>query len=120
MTGQKNTGFWNVQVHEAGRYVIRLRRWPEEADLPISVAIPPGISVPGAKAYRTTPGVAIAPIQASLSIANIEVEKQVNPGDKEVVFELDLPAGKTQMTGLFHSKNGQTHGAYYAYVSKED
>jgi len=120
MTGKKNTGFWNVQVHEAGRYVIRLRRWPEEADLPISVAIPPGTSVPGAKAYRTTPGVAIAPIQASLSIANIEVEKQVTPGDKEVVFELNLPAGKTQMTGLFHSENGQTHGAYYAYVSKED
>lgn len=120
LAGDKNTGFWNVNVHEAGRYEIRLRRWPEETDLPINASLAPGAPVPGAKAYRTTPGEAIHPNQASLTIADVEVEKAVKDGDKEVVFVVELPAGKTQMSGLFHSADGKKHGAYYAYVTKRD
>lgn len=120
LTGEKNTGFWNVKVHQAGRYQIRLRRWPEETDLAINAPLEPGPAVPGAKAYRTTMGEPIQPNQASLTIADIEVEKAVNAGDKEVVFEVDLPVGKTRMAGLFHSPDGSKHGAYYAYVKKLD
>ena len=120
VTGKRNTGFWNVNVHEAGRYEIRLRRWPEEADLPINASLPPGADVPGAKAYRTAPGAAINPNQATLSIGAVEAEKEVKSGDKEVVFEVTLPAGKTRMSALFKAADGQQHGAYYAYVTKKD
>ena len=120
VTGKGNTGFWNVQVHQAGTYQIRLRRWPEESDLAINASLEPGASVPGAKAYRTAAGQGINPNQASLKIAGLEMEKEVKPGDKEVIFELKLPAGKTRMSALFLSADGQQHGAYYAYVTKKN
>ena len=52
-------GHWNVQFEEAGQYTFRLRRWPQETNVAIDAALPPGTQVPGARAYRTTPGKAI-------------------------------------------------------------
>jgi arylsulfatase B len=119
VNGDRNTGFWNVYVHEAGQYEVRLRRWPEEANLAINASLPPGADVPGVKAYRTSAGQAINPSQASLSIAEIEMETEVKPGDHEAVFNLELPKGKTRMLALFHGAKGQEHGAYYVYVTKK-
>ncbi|MEM7316871.1 MAG: arylsulfatase, partial [Planctomycetota bacterium] len=56
--GDRNTGFWNVEVIEDGNYTFRLRRWPEETDMPINASLPPGAAVPGQKAFRVTPGAA--------------------------------------------------------------
>ena len=114
--GDKNTGFWNVKVTKAGNYEIRLRRWPKEADASIDAALPAGAAVPGAKAYRTEPGVAISPTKATIQVGDVTAEKPVKAGAKEVVFRVTLPKGKTRMTALFHSENDTKHGAYYAYV----
>jgi arylsulfatase B len=119
MTGAKNTGFWNVLVHEAGQYEIRLRRWPEESDLAIDSSLAPGAPVPGVKAFRVTPGKAIHPTKATLIIGDVSAEMPVQAGDKEVVFEVALPAGKTQMTASFEAPDGEKHGAYFAYVTKK-
>lgn len=119
MTGEGNTGFWNVLVYEAGDYEIRLRRWPQEADAAIDAALKAGEDVPGVKAYRATPGKAIAAQQASLRIGEIQLEKAVRPGDKEVVFDVTLTAGKTKMEAIFHAPDGGFHGAYYVYVTKK-
>ncbi len=48
------------------------------------------------------------------------MEMAVKPGDKEVTFDIELPAGKTKMLALFHSEDGMQHGAYYAYVTKAE
>lgn len=45
--GEKMNGAWNVVVDRAGEYEITLRRWPVEADTPISQRLPP---------YRATDG----------------------------------------------------------------
>lgn len=119
MNGAENTGFWNVFVHEAGDYEIRLRRWPETADLPINAATPPGADVPGVKPYRATSGKAINPVKATISVGKVTAESSIQPGDKEVVFHLKLKQGKTQMTALFIGAQGEEHGAYYAYVLKK-
>ncbi|PHS10299.1 MAG: N-acetylgalactosamine-4-sulfatase [Blastopirellula sp.] len=119
VTGEKNTGFWNVKVVEAGEYEIRLRRWPEEADLAIDAALAPGAPVPGVKAYRVTEGMQINPVKASLKIGDVSAEADVKPGDKEVVFNLKLPAGKTRMSALFTTADDKFYGAYYAYVTKK-
>lgn len=119
LNGDGNTGFWNVNVVEAGKYTIRLRRWPEEIDLAIDAALAPGAPVPGAKAFREAPGFAVKANKASIKIGNISSTKAVSPGDKEVVFELDLPAGRTRMSALFMTAEGAKYGAYFAYVSKE-
>ncbi|MDA1229583.1 MAG: arylsulfatase [Planctomycetota bacterium] len=117
--GKGNTGFWNVMVYEDGDYEIRLRRWPETADLAINASLPPGAAVPGAKAYRTTPGKAINPVKATLQIGEVSAELSVKPGDKEVVFNLRLAKGKTRMAGLFIGEQGEEHGAYFAYVTRK-
>ncbi|MBM83081.1 MAG: N-acetylgalactosamine-4-sulfatase [Planctomycetaceae bacterium] len=119
VTGARNTGFWNVKVVEAGDYEIRLRRWPEEADLPINASLKPGTDVPGVKAFRTAPGQEIEPVKATVSIGDVNAEATVDPGVKEVKFQLKLPAGKSRLTALFETADGKTYGAYYAYVTKK-
>ncbi|APZ96079.1 arylsulfatase [Fuerstiella marisgermanici] len=119
MNGDRNTGFWNVLVHEAGDYEIRLRRWPETADKPLNASLPPGADVPGVKAYRTQPGKAIQPVKASIKVGKVSAKADIQPGDREVVFNLTLPQGKTRMTALFTTADGEEFGPYYAYVQKK-
>lgn len=119
MNGDANTGFWNVYIVEDGDYEIRLRRWPETADLPIDADLEPGAEVPGVRAYRTTPGKAISPTKASLQVGNVSATADVSPGMTEVVFNLKLKAGKTRMAGLFITADGTEYGSYYAYVKKK-
>ena len=107
-----------VLVVEDGDYEVRLRRWPEEIDKPINASIPAGAPVPGAKAFRTTPGAAISATKATVAIGDVKAETAVEPGAKEVVFQLKLKAGKQRMSALFHGEGGP-HGAYFAYVRKK-
>jgi arylsulfatase B len=119
LTGERNTGFWNVKVVESGEYEIRLRRWPAEADVAISAPLEPGEPVPGVNAFRTTPGKSINPTKASLTIGGVSATSEVPEGAKEVKFTLQLEAGKTRMSALFEEAGGETYGAYYAYIEKK-
>jgi hypothetical protein len=42
----------------------------------------------------------------------------VEPGAKEVVFRLELAAGKTTMEATFVTADNVVYGAYYAYVER--
>ncbi len=125
VNGKANTGYWNVNVVEDGEYEFRLRRWPEEIDLPINASLPPGADVPGAKAYRTTSGKQIEPVRASIQIGKMRAKSDskttqiVKPGAKEVVFNLKLKAGKTRLTTLFTTADDTEYGAYFVYVTKK-
>ena len=119
VTGDRNTGFWNVKVVEAGDYEIRLRRWPQTTGLAIDAQLEPGASVPGAKAYRTKPGKPIAAVKATIEVAGVTDSTEVAQGAKEVIFNLKLPAGKTRLSALFHTADGDKYGAYYAYVKRK-
>ena len=119
VTNAKDIGFWNVKVVKDGDYEFRLRRWPEESDLAIDTAIPPGASVPGVKSYRAHAGVAIKPVKATLQIGDLTKETQVKPGTKEVIFNVKLKAGKTRLSTRFIEANGKQFGAYYVYVRKK-
>ena len=118
MSGEENTGYWNVNVVRAGEYEIRLRRWPREAATAIDAALPPGDDVPGAKAYRTTPGKAVAANVATLAVAGEQLRTSLPPGSQEVTFRLRLPAGRTRMEARFETAEGESYGAYYAYVER--
>ncbi len=119
MTGADKTGYWNVKVVEDGDYEFRLRRWPAEADTAITAGIDPGEAVPGEPAYRTTPGKALSISKATLKIAEQEEEKPVEPGAKDVVFNLKLNAGVARLTARLIAEDGQTYGAYYASVERQ-
>jgi arylsulfatase B len=113
-------GHWAVKVLATGEYTISLRRWPVEADQPITAPLPPGDDVPGAsKAFRTHPGVAIPAVTAVLRIDSRDLEtKPVEAGDRCVTFTTTLTAGSYQLAPVFVDAEGNEVGAYYAIVTK--
>jgi arylsulfatase B len=115
-------GHWAVKVVRDGRYTIGLRRWPVEADRPITAGLPAGPDVPGAsRAYRAHEGVAIAVVRASLRIDGREWEsKPVSPDDKQITFTATLRAGSHQLAPVFVTASGDEIGAYYAVVTAVD
>ena len=118
MSGEANTGFWNVKVVEDGFYQIRLRRWPKEVDRPIDASLPAGKLVPGERPFRAVPGKPFQAVRASVQIGDQQAEGSVAAGAKEVVFDIELPAGTTKLSGRFFNAAGEWIGAYYAYVER--
>jgi len=119
MTGEKNTGFWNVNVVEDGDYEIELRRWPREIDKPLDASLPPGADVPGVKPYRSRQGKAIAIVKAEVETGNQPpAVKPVPPGSHAVTFRLPLKAGRTRLAARFLTADGTVYGSYYCYVKK--
>lgn len=114
----EHRGHWAVKVLTPGIYTISLRRWPVEADAPITAALPAGENVPGATvAFRACPGTAIPAISATLRIDGQKLEaKPVQPGDKEITFTTTLTAGSHQLAPAFSDAIGNEIGAYYAIL----
>ncbi len=108
----------HVDVVSTDQYEIRLRRWPAEIDTAIDAPLPRGDDVPGEDPFRATPGDAVQAVKAVVRIGNVTAEAPIDPGAKKVVLEMTLPAGKTQMTAHFTTRDGRTVGAFYAYVTK--
>ncbi|MGB0740731.1 MAG: arylsulfatase [Planctomycetaceae bacterium] len=117
MNGEKNVGFWNVNVTQAGKYRFELRRWPDVIDRPISAEIAAGTPVPGVQAYRARPGKGLPLTAAEIEIAGQTIRQDRLASDAtNVTFTLQLPAGKTQLSTRFLTADGTVYGAYYCYV----
>ncbi len=116
----KHAGHWAVKVITPGAYEISVLRWPEEANQPITAALPPGKNVPGAsKAFRTAHGVQVAATKATLRIDGKEIEsKGVNKGATKVTFTTELTAGSHQLSPIFHTKDREM-GCFYTIVTKK-
>lgn len=113
-----NTGFWAVDVKSAGEYEIELRRWPNEADAPITGSLPAGEDVPGEKAFRAVPGEAFAAVNAHLKLGGKELTAPVKGNAKGVTFKLNLKPGRDELWAKFTDADGTPMGAFYAYVTK--
>lgn len=114
-------GHWAVKAVTAGDYTVSLRRWPLEADHPITAGLPPGADVPGAsKAYRARPGLAIAAVSATMRLDGKDLGTLPVPeGATHVDFEVELSAGSHQLAPVFTDARGNEIGAYYAIVTKK-
>lgn len=86
------TGPWMVNVRKAGRYRLTLRQWPALADR------------------------ALVAVRAQVQIAGMERQAAVKPGSKGAVFELDLPAGRTELKTWLFDADGRAGGAYFTEV----
>ena len=86
------TGPWNVDVKKAGRYRLTLRQWPVEAGKPVQA------------------------VRAKVQIAGQEKESAVEPGTHGVIFEMTLPAGKTELRTWLYDEQGKAGGAYFTDV----
>ena len=104
LKGSEANGFWAVDVVRAGDYEFALRRWPEEADVPISGAIPGGRAIPVRR--------------ARLTIADVDLTASVAKEAREVIFRTRLRAGRTTLQTWFLSDDGTSRGAYFVYVRR--
>jgi len=118
LTAQKSTGRWAVDVEAPGTYRFCLRRWPDELGLPIdgtvsadeAALIPFG---PDGESARITP------TRARLGIFGREATAPVQPGDREVCFELEIDeTGETRLEAWFSDDSGDERGAYYVQVER--
>jgi arylsulfatase A-like enzyme len=113
--GDKKNGLWHVFIERAAMYEISLRRWPIEADAPISAGLPPYQAYDG----RYAEGIALPVAKARLKIADFEDSRAVSPADKATSFKTKLPAGRTQLQTWFYDEAGkELCGAYYVYVRR--
>lgn len=87
---------WHVDVAKAGRYRFTLSRWPLYIRQPIEST------------------------NAKLSVAGITVESEIDQPNKaeSASFELNLPAGPTELQTWLTTANGKTHGAYFVDVER--
>ena len=122
LRGQQKSGYWLIDVAEAGDYDIELRRWPKEADGTIQGTLPDGT------------GTALPITQASLYVAGHNhmsigekkgyqfegLTKQVKKDDKGINFTMQLKKGPTALHTWFKGKDNTMLSAYYVYVSPKD
>ena len=90
----RTTGPWMVNVKTPGRYRLTLRQLPKEADAEIKA------------------------VRAKVVIAGQERTTKVESGSKGVVFELDLPAGPTELVTYLYDENDRAGGAYFTEVER--
>jgi len=113
-------GHWAVKVLKEGTYKVSLRRWPTEANHPITASLPPGKDVPGAsKAFRANDGVSLKMTTASLRINGKEIaSKPVGEKDAVISFTTKLTKGSHALAPVFISEKGET-GAFYCIVETQ-
>ena len=87
-----SNGFWALEVEGPGRYSIKLRERPPEAQYPIEG------------------------VKARVRIADFSAEKPIPAGAEEIRFEADLPAGSHDLQTWFDQKDGTSRGAYFVYL----
>jgi len=115
----KSTGRWTVHVAEAGAYRFRLRRWPEELNLPIDAGVSPEEARRHIYASETATGNIITPTRAQLRIFDHEQIMPVEAGAREITFQLNLTRkGVTQLEAWFLGDDNARCGAYYVYVER--
>jgi len=114
-TAPVKNGPWTIQVDRAAEYQIELRRWPVEADTPITAGLPPYTAVDG----TYVAGKALPIARARLKVANFDQTVPVTATDKAISFTVSLPAGPTNLqTWFLNANGGLLTGAYYVYVSR--
>ncbi len=114
--GLTRGGPWGLEVARDGQYVFELRRWPREANVPLTAGLPPFKQVDG----TLQEGVALPIAKAKLRVGTFEQSREVKPDDTSVSFVVPLNKGKSKAETWFYDAAGkQLCGAYYVYVQRK-
>jgi len=92
----QTNGLWNVDVKQAGSYRLTLRQRPS---------------------YLPT---ALVAVSAKIQIAGLELLADVAPGAQRIVFEMELPAGTTELKTWLYDDIGESSGAYFTEIMSID
>ncbi len=99
-----------LEFSEDGKYQISCRRWPRENSG--SITGMPKTNPEYLFNYKT-----ISPDKIRIALFGETYEKPIHADAEEVLFELNLEAGKTLFTADF-MEGDKTYGVYYIYVKK--
>jgi arylsulfatase len=113
--GVSRSGAWGVHVVQDGDYTFELRRWPREADAPLSASMPKFKAIDG----EYPPGNALPIAKAKIRVGETEKRIDLTPADKSAKFVIPLQSGRTKVQTWFYDASGQKLcGAYYVYVKR--
>ena len=120
--GVRYNGYWELDVAVRGTYRIELRRWPREANLPLSRGIQGPLRGYGDMVYGTGygGGAAIDIDAGVVSVGGDEQRREVRKSDVCARFELSLEPGPAHLQARWETADGSDVGAYYVYLSKVD
>jgi arylsulfatase A-like enzyme len=111
------SGRWKIEFVEDGEYAIYLRRFPRESKHAINATFPG--QEKRIELHKTMAGSTKSDFEkAYLYVANIEKEQNITPGQAEVKFTGNIPAGKYDMEAQLIDKDGKVYPAYYVYIEK--
>jgi arylsulfatase len=114
--GERKNGVWHLEIERDGRYEFTLRRWPKEAEAPISAGLPQYEAADGVM----PPGVDLPIAKARIRLGSLDESRGVGPTDAEVQFSALLKAGPVELQTWFYDADGrEICGAYYVYVQRE-
>lgn len=106
---------WNVQVAQAGRYRLALRRWPREADTPINANLPKEKWSHGMLRCAV-----LHAVEARLRVQGVELNQPVTDTMQAAEFTVELPAGGTTLQGWFVDGQGQCWRAGYLDAERRE
>ncbi|WP_111708982.1 arylsulfatase [Lutibacter citreus] len=121
LSAVKNNGLWPIEIASEGEYQFDVRRWPKEIDHPISAALSAknsGDIFSRGKPVIRKKGIAIPAVKVRLEIGEKKLEIKIKDIDNSAVFNVQLPAGPTNVKAWLIDIDGNEQGAYYIYVSK--
>ncbi|AXT50246.1 N-acetylgalactosamine 6-sulfate sulfatase [Aquimarina sp. BL5] len=117
--GNVGSGYWALDIKEAGDYEISLRRYPVEADLPINAIVEKVTpeQLPGLQ-WTIPEGKNLEYMKASIEIADIKKEHKISKDDKASTFKVSLKEGVSNLKASFFNTKSEENVAYYVYVNK--
>ncbi len=115
--GMNANGFWDIDIAKSGHYEVTLSRWPQELDLAINEVVPK--PEPDTTRFfrddklRNLPSKELHFQLARLKVGQFDQTIGINPGDKEVAFEVHLEKGKHFLKSWLIDEQMDSVGAYY-------
>lgn len=121
--GKVVSGYWEVDVREAGEYTVELRRWPAEAGHALTAGIDGDDvewrrdCIPETAWSHYTGGVALPIRWAQLTIGGENCHAEVAPESRGALFTVTLELGRDHLYASFHDTAERTIAPYYVYVT---
>ena len=118
--GQQKSGYWMLEVAEAGEYEIELRRWPREIDRPLSAPSEDGqggLPINFANLYLSDHH-HTAEVSRTRSYGSGSYQQRVGPEDTAATFTAKLEKGPVALHTWFRGED-TTLSAYYVYVTRK-
>ena len=124
--GKKLIGAWDITIAEAGTYRFEVRRWPREAKAPMQGIPSFNKQVDAWDAKGGKDKFIYGNKMKALSVESVQLEvgdfsavRAVNAQDRQVVFEVPLKQGDTQVKGTMLNSEGKLiAGTSYIYVTR--